>query len=152
MSDYVKLLLVKIYNPVLFPLLLAKGKPSAVAQKEAMTYASYSVNRLFGDSNAKLIVGNESFFTEMDYYHQDMLGVLINQKYPHLKILITDAIMRYRTSFEVLGKSHLLENKEVVNSLVRKLDLMPYNYRPMDDRAFLDLAQRELDKVNQTGV
>jgi len=150
MTDYVKLLLVKIYNPTLFPLLLAKGKTPVVAQKEAMIYASYSVNRLFGDSNAKLTVGNESFFTEMDNYHQDMLGVVINQNYPHLKRLITDAILRYRTSFEVLGKSHLLENKEVVNSQVRKLDLMPANYQPIEDSAFLELAQSELDKLNTT--
>jgi len=123
-----------------------------------MIYASYSVNRLFGDSNAKLTVGNESFFTEMDNYHQDMLGVVINQNYPHLKRLITDAILRYRTSFEVLGKSHLLENKEVVNSQVRKLDLMPANYQPIEDSAFLELApyfsytksfELELTKSNQ---
>ena len=150
MTDHVKLLLLKIYTQALHPLLIVKGKTPQVAQKEANIYSSYTVNRLFGDSNAKLTVGNESFFIEMDYYHQDMLGVVINQNYPRLKRLITDAMLRCRTSFEILGKTHLLENKEVINSLVRKLDLMPANYQPMEDSAFLELAQSELDKLNTT--
>ena len=150
MADHVKLLLLKIYTQALQPLLIVKGKTPQVAQQEANIYASYTINRLFGDSNTKLIVGNESYFTEMDFYHEEMLGTIINKNYQHLKPLIFDALMRYRTSFEILGKSHLLNNKEVVNSLVRKLDLMPANYQPMADSAFLKLAQSELDKLNTT--
>lgn len=148
MTDHVKLLLLKIFTQALFPLLIVKGKTPQVAQKEANIYSSYTINRLFGDPNTKLIVGNESFFTEMDYYHEDMLGIIINKNYQHLKPLILDAQMRYRTSFRILDKEHLLQDKAIVDSYARKLDLIPANYQPIDDNQFIRMASDALSSFN----
>ena len=148
MTDHVKLLLLKIFTQALYPLLIVKGKTPQVAQKEANIYSSYTINRLFGDPNTKLIMGSESFFTEMDYYHEDMLGIIINKNYQHLKPLILDAQMRYRTSFSILGKEHLLQDKAIVDSYARKLDLIPANYQPIDDNQFIRMASDALSSFN----
>ena len=143
-----KLILYSLLAPeYLLYMSIRERKPRKECEVISKRYTAYTINKLFGDDNEKTVQGNNKLFEELDHYYGDTVGIVINRKFPELKPLITDGLLKYYQAREVLGSLNDLGHKQKIFDQARSWDLIEREYKPyVDDREFMQAIAKVKNK------